>query len=131
MNEQRVVLDTSAFLALAHREAGHRLVAERILDSFGVMSAVNVTEVLSKQADVGIPATEAIALFHLTGVRIVSFGLDEAMFTASLRQATRPLGLSLGDRACLALGLRLNCPILTADRVWSELEIGVEIVQIR
>ena len=48
-----------------------------------------------------------------------------------LRSVTRHAGLSLGDRACLALGDRLGCPVVTADRVWASLDVGVAIVVIR
>ena len=60
-------------------------------------------------------------------------GLDEdqACTTGALRAHTRTLGLSLGDRACLALGLKLGAPILTADRAWVELDLDLEILQIR
>jgi ribonuclease VapC len=81
--------------------------------------------------EIGIPTTEALALLQLTGVVIEPFSLDDAELTASLRQLTRTYGLSLGDRACLALSLRLQCPVLTVDQFWSKLDIGIEVVQIR
>jgi ribonuclease VapC len=131
MSNSMFVLDSSAYLALAHLEVGHEEVSRRLIEMVCVMSAVNIAEVLSKQAEIGIPSTEALALLQLTGVGIELFGPNDAELTASLRQLTRTYGLSLGDRACLALSLRLQCPVLTADHHWSKLDIGIEIVQIR
>jgi ribonuclease VapC len=96
-----------------------------------VMSAVNIAEVLSKQAEIGVPTAEALALLQLTGIGIELFGPDDSELTASLRQLTRTYGLTLGDRACLALSLRLQCPVLTADHLWSKLDVGIDVVQIR
>jgi ribonuclease VapC len=131
MNYTMFVLDSSAYLALVHLEAGHEEVARRMIDKVIVMSVVNIAEVLSKQAEIGVPTSEALALLQLTGVGIEPFSLDDAELTASLRQLTRTYGLSLGDRACLALSLRLQCPVLTADHLWSKLDIGIEVIQIR
>jgi ribonuclease VapC len=131
MNNAMFVLDSSAYLALVHLEAGHEEVARRLINTACVMSAVNVAEALSKQTEIGVPTAEALALLQLIGVQIEPFGSDDVVLTASLRQQTRTYGLSLGDRACLALSLRLHCPVLTADPLWSKLDIGVNVVQIR
>lgn len=131
MSSRAIVLDTSAYLALIHLETGHEMVAQRLMEAGCVMSVVNLSEVLSKQAEIGVPTAKALSLLHLTGVSLESFGPDDAELTGTLRLATRAYGLSLGDRACLALGLRLGWPVLTADRIWSQLEIGVDVVLIR
>jgi ribonuclease VapC len=131
MNKSMLVLDSSAYLALVHLEAGHEVVAQRLIDTLCVMSTVNIAEVLSKQLEIGIPTPEALALLQLTGIGIESFEQEDAELTASLRQLTRAFGLSLSDRACLALSLRLQCPVLTADHLWSKFEFGIEVVQIR
>jgi PIN domain nuclease of toxin-antitoxin system len=131
MSEKRIVVDSSAFLALAHRETGSQQVAEYLENARGIMSAINAAEVISKQSELGVPPKDALTLLQLAGIVIVAFGPDEALIVASLCQTTLPLGLSLGDRACLALGLKSQCPILTADRIWSKVVVGVEIVCIR
>jgi ribonuclease VapC len=131
MSNPIFVLDSSAYLTLAHLEVGHEEVARRLIDTACVMSAVNIAEVLSKQAEIGVPAAEALALLQLTGIGIELFGPDDAELTASLRQLTRTYGLSLGDLACLALSLRLQCPVLTADHLWSKLDVGIDVIQIR
>lgn len=125
-----IVLDASAVLALLHREPGSQLVAERMQNG-AVVSSVNVAEVLSKQQELQIPSVETISLLELMGIHIHFFDTEAAVCVGNLRNSTKSLGLSLGDRACLALGDQLKCPVLTADRIWSQLHIGVEIIVIR
>lgn len=125
-----VVLDASAALALLHREPGHRTVADRIQNG-AVLSAVNLAEIISKQQDLGIPPDRMIPLLQLLGIEIRDFDMETAIRAGLLRNLTKPLGLSLGDRACIGLGQLLNCPVLTADRTWTRADFGIEIVLIR
>jgi ribonuclease VapC len=127
----KVVLDASAVLALLHREPGEAVVAEFIQTVEAAISIVNVAEVLSKQQDVGIPASEALPLLELLGIQICDFDQNAAIQTAELRKMTKAYGLSLGDRACLALGKELDCSVLTADQIWSQLSLDIEIILIR
>ena len=95
------------------------------------ISAVNLSEVLARLQEIGMPESEvAIAVARLN-LRVVAFDEPQAHATARLRSVTRHACLSLGDRACLALGYRLGCPVVTADRAWASLDVGVEIVVIR
>ena len=117
-----VVLDASAVLALLNREPG----AEAVEGALGraSMSAVNAAEVLSKLVDAGLELARAREAFALLGVSVVPFDATDAEVVASLRPVTKSRGLSLGDRACLALGRRFDAVVLTADRSWAELGIG-------
>lgn len=117
-----VVLDASAVLALLNREPGGERVEDYLAD--GVISAVNAAEVLSKLADAGLTAGEAKESLSLLGISIVAFELRDAEAVAALRGHTKSKGLSLGDRACLALGLRLGAVVVTAERSWAGLKIG-------
>lgn len=119
------VLDASALLAYLYGEDG----AETVRNSLAVgccISVVNWSEVLSKVADAGDSPQDLVAqleesrLFG-TSLRIEKFTEVEAMTVAELRSETKHLGLSLGDRACLALGRRLGAKVLTADRDWKNL----------
>jgi ribonuclease VapC len=125
----RVVLDASAVLALLNGEPGHEVVADAIPEA--VLSAVNLSEVVAKLGEKGMPA-EAIAT-AMAGIELEILPFDEASAyeTARLRALTRSLGLSLGDRACLALGRQLALPVLTADKNWSKAEIDLEVRVIR
>lgn len=117
-----VVLDASAVLALLNREPGGERVEDYLAD--GVISAVNAAEVLSKLADAGLTAGEAKESLSLLGISIIAFELRDAEAVAALRGHTKSKGLSLGDRACLALGLRLGAVVVTAERSWAGLKIG-------
>jgi ribonuclease VapC len=132
MSKSSVVLDTSALLALMHRELGSVTVRDFILANGGEISSVNLAELVSKQLELGIPSQDTISMVQLTGTNIHVFDSECAALTGALRTATKSLRLSLGDHACLALGIKLKLPVLTADRVWSQLQLdGLEIIQIR
>jgi PIN domain nuclease of toxin-antitoxin system len=129
------VLDASALLAFLHDEPGADLVGEALVAGASI-SAVNWAEVLSKLADRGQePETVAQDLENqgILGPALIVHEVDEilARRIAELRPQTRALGLSLGDRACLALAGRLGLGVLTADRDWMDLDLGLDIRLIR
>jgi ribonuclease VapC len=129
------VLDASALLAWLRGEAG-AVVAEDALDKVAVISVVNWAEALTKLADLGRDPDEVrLGLLErgIVGNALLLWPLDEdmALQIAKLRGKTRSRGLSLGDRACIALGQHLQLPILTADRAWKTLRLGVQIRLIR
>jgi PIN domain nuclease of toxin-antitoxin system len=129
------VLDASAVLAYLNREAGAELVAD-LLAVRASVSAVNLAEVLSTGADRGVAPEQLIARLANVGIldgalSVEPFTAEDASTVGSLRLATRRAGLSLGDRACLALARRLDAPAVTADTAWSELDAGVEIRLVR
>jgi len=123
------VLDASAVLAFLNSEPGGERVAE-ILEN-GVISAVNLSEVITKLVETGIPEPEIRQIQDYLSFEIIPFGEMEAIETAKLRPLTRHLGLSLGDRACLALALQLGKIAVTADKAWDSLSIGMKIEIIR
>lgn len=124
-----IVLDASAVLALLHREAGADVVLQHLENS--LVSAVNFTELGARLADHGMPEAEIREVAEAIGVEVVPFDKSQAYIAASLRPATRAKGLSLGDRACLALAIERGVPALTADRAWMELDVGVDVRLIR
>ncbi len=124
-----VVLDSSAVLALLWQEPGSETVAGQ--SESACISAVNYSEVVAKLVDRGI--VENAARKILTGLvtEVVPHDKSQATIAGFLREVTAKYGLSLGDRACLALARHLEAPVLTADRVWGELDLGIEIEVIR
>src|SRR5262249_37025258 len=124
------VLDTSAVIALFQGEPGAARVATAVAAG-ATISSVNLSETVAKLRDGGIPEPEVRA--RLDGLNLDVVDFDEAgVYDAGfLRPATRSAGLSLGDRACLALALALGLPVLTADRHWATVSVGVTIEVIR
>lgn len=120
-----VVLDASAVLAVLNSEAGAELVLSE-LDGAAI-TAVNYAEVTSKLADGRTASSGARHAVLRLGVRIVDFDRDLADRTGELRPLTRHRGLSLGDRACIALAEREGATVLTADRRWRDVIPTVEI----
>lgn len=130
MNSIKVVLDSSAVLAIIYRERGADKLSPELLAN-AVMSSVNLAEVHSKLVASGWDAEQAWE--DCVGVvdQILPFTADHAKRTGSLILKAHSLGLSLGDRACLALGLSLNAPVYTADRSWKNLKLPVAVHVIR
>jgi len=123
------VLDASAVLAVLHDEPGAGAVAA-LLDNAAV-SAVNIAEVGARLVDSGMPPPLAGEAIRALGLEIMPFDADLAQASTALRQGTRHRGLSLGDRACLALAQKLGVPAVTADRAWRDLGVPVSITLIR
>ncbi len=95
------------------------------------MSTVNVAEAYGKLVGRGIGPEDAWEAVLAPVPEILDFDKEQAKIAGRLQPQTRLLGLSLGDRACLALGIALNAPIYTADRAWKNLKIKVAIHVIR
>jgi PIN domain nuclease of toxin-antitoxin system len=119
------VLDASAILALVFGEAGAHDVQEALPDS--ACSAVNWAEVVQKGIARGVETNGLLEDFDALGMSVVDFTGERAARAAALYPAGRLIGLSLGDRACLALAAELAVPALTADTRWVELPGGPEI----
>ena len=124
-----MVLDASALLALPNQEPGHEEVARSI--SHAAISAVNLSEVVAKLADNGMPEKKIREALKGLALEVHSFDQELAYETGLLRPTTKSSGLSLGDRSCLALGSRLELPVLNTDRAWEGLNAGVEVRLVR
>lgn len=124
-----VVLDASAILAVLFEETG----AEEALPFLqnAQISAVNLCEVFTKAVEKGSPLEEAMRVIDRFEFAVIPFDREQAGVAASLRMPTRNLGLSFGDRACVALGLSRGLPVLTAEREWEKLDVGVNVKLIR
>lgn len=122
------VLDSSAVLALLLAEDGAAIVTEALPGA--LFSTVNLAEVVAKLVERGMPSGEAREAMAATGVEFVDFDADQACLSGELRAATRSHGLSLGDRACLALARVRGLPAVTADAAWAQVE-GFEVTVIR
>lgn len=115
------VLDASAVLAVFNVEKGAEKVEPLLSNS--IISSVNVAEVLTKMVEKGISLDAALEDFLKLGLKVVEFDTKQAAKSAELRPLTRHLGLSLGDRCCVALAMLENATAVTADRNWASLNI--------
>lgn len=124
------VLDASALLALLNEEEGAEQVAE-LVAAGATISAVNLSEVAAKLSLVGMPEALIRESLDPLGLETVAFDVELAYRAALLAGPAKASGLSLGDRACLALAAQAGLPAVTADRAWRQLGLDVELRLIR
>lgn len=129
MSANPCVLDASALLALLNLEEGADVVADRA--EHACLSSVNWSEVFGRLRGAGVDGDELRVYMAETGIAVIPFEQGDAEMAGELWPETRGAGLSLADRACLALAGRLAVPAITADRTWLALDLGIEIVCIR
>jgi PIN domain nuclease of toxin-antitoxin system len=123
------VLDSSAVLVLLQNEPGSAIVAQLIHRA--LLSAVNLTEVHAKLIGKGLPALISWQRVIALQCHLCSYTEAHARIAAELILVTKPYGLSLGDRACLALAIDRKATVYTTDRAWKNLSLGIEIEVIR
>jgi PIN domain nuclease of toxin-antitoxin system len=123
------VLDASALLTILNQEPGKERV-EAILGQATVCT-VNIAETIGKLLDAGMTGADARASVELLHLEVIDFDLEMARIAGSLKQSTKKLGLSLGDRCCLALGIVRGSIVVTADRLWSRLKVGIQVEVLR
>ncbi len=125
----KYVLDASAVLTILNQEPGKERV-EAVLGQAAV-STVNVAETLGKLLDAGMSEANARASLELLHLEVIDLDIEMARLAGSLKLSTRKLGLSLGDRCCLALGLIRGNTVVTADRLWAKLKLGIQVEVLR
>ena len=125
----KYVLDASALLALLNAEEGAESVQQFLPDA--VISTVNFAEVVSRLSAAGMPENEIREVLSILALVLVPFDEEQAFQAGFLYPQTKTLGLSLGDRACLALARTADVPAFSADQVWKKLEIGARVKLIR
>ena len=125
----KVVFDASAIIAASNSEAGSSTVLA--LKDKSAVSTVNLAEVKGKLVQRGLAPGDAWAVALAFSGEVFSFDSEQASIAGSLVEFTRPYGLSLGDRVCLALALVLDAPVYTTDRTWAKLDLGLRIHLLR
>ena len=119
--KNKILLDASAVLALLKQEKGHTVVEEILAKS--CCSSVNVSEVISVLIRSGVPAIKIDQVLDDSIPEIIPFTREEAKLAGIIIQHTKDLGLSLGDRACIATSIHHKIPVYTADSSWSKLKL--------
>jgi ribonuclease VapC len=128
MND-RYVLDSSAVIALLGRERGAEAIDAVLQES--VISTVNLAEVISKLQERGGSDEEIHASLADLDLKVVSFDTEQANMTGKMRNVTRTRGLSLGDRACLALAASRGATAVTTDKAWKDFEQVARVLVVR
>ena len=124
-----VVFDSSVLIAILRQEPGSDVGEQSLNDA--LISTVNLAEVATYLARNSVPPetiNQALAAFP---IEVVPFDREQGLIAGCLYPACKSLGLSLGDRACLALAKSKSLPVLTADKAWLELKINVDVKTIR
>ena len=124
-----LILDASSILALLNSEKGAEIVQQALPDA--KISTVNLAEVVTRLTLIGMSSADIEQILNLLGLESVVFDEEQALQAGIMATMTQEFGLSLGDRACLALGVLTNTPVLTADRAWQNVSLPVEIKLIR
>ncbi len=124
-----IVFDSSVVIAILKQEQGFELAESDLSDA--LISTVNMSEVATYLARNSVPSDTIQEVLASFPIQVVPFDGSLAVQTGCLYSSCKHLGLSLGDRACLALAVSRKLPVLTADRVWSKLDLGIPIQVLR
>ncbi|MBV9231718.1 MAG: type II toxin-antitoxin system VapC family toxin [Chloroflexi bacterium] len=120
------VLDASALLALLNSEPGSEQIAQALING-ATISTINFSEVVAKLSEIGMPEAEIHETLDFLGLEISAFDSSCAYQAGLLRPITKHLGLSFGDRSCLALAHDLKLPAFTTDKAWKNLSLDITI----
>ena len=129
MSERCYVLDASAVLCAMLDEPGAEAVAALLPDA--KIGAVNLSEVIAKLQERHVPDDLIALSFADLDLEVIAFDREQAERAGRLRLATKSAGLSMGDRACLALAMVSNAIAVTTDRSWARLDVGVDVELVR
>lgn len=127
------VMDASAMLAQMQSEIGADVVDNLVLEHECVISTVNLTEVATKLMDKGLAPAQLARTLKELDVQPIDFDQEQSLLCAKLRVTTKSAGLSLGDRACLALAQLMQGTAVTSDHAWQDVKkaVDIKILQIR
>jgi len=124
-----IILDASALLAYLHKETGWEAVQGVMAEA--CIGSVNWSEVAQKITQKGMDVEAVRGLLGELGLTIEPFSVEQAEFTAQLWEKGKQYGLSLADRACLALARQHETTVMTADKAWPELTLNIDMQLIR
>ena len=124
-----IVFDSSVVIAILKQEQGFSTAEKSLSDA--LISTVNLAEVATYFARNSVPSNTIQEVLASFPIQVVPFDESLAIQTGCLYPSCKHLGLSLGDRACLALAISRKLPVLTADQVWSKLDLGISIQVLR
>ena len=123
----KIIFDASAVIALLAKEKGFEVIKRHLKNA--IISSVNISEVYKYCIEVQkLTKDEALLLITLSDIKIVDFNEEQALITAEIVIKTKKYGISLADRACIALAILKNTSIITCDKIWQKFDIGIEFI---
>ena len=126
----KIVLDASEFITLLAKENGFEIVKQHLKNA--VISSVNVAEIykycMDKQQ---LTESDCKNIMAISGIKIIDFSNEHALISAKIYSQISKYGLSLGDRACIALAISTSSPLLTCDQIWQQVKLDVEVIMAR
>ena len=126
----KIVFDSSALIALFSKEAGYEYIKQHL--SNAIISSINIAEVYKYCIDVqNLTNDDCKHLIKLTGIKIIDFCHEQALLSAQIVKITKPYGLSLGDRGCIALAMFKKCDVLTCDKIWQKIDLNINFILAR
>ena len=126
----KIVFDSSALIMLFAKEKGYEIIKQHMKNA--IISSVNIAEVYKYCIEVqNLTEDDCRSLIKLSGIKIIEFCEEQALITAKIIKKTKPYGLSLGDRACIALAMLKKHPVLTCDKIWQKVDLGIEFLMAR
>ena len=121
------VVDASVVLAWLQDESGSDEAEPHLME--GTIGAANWSEVLQKARQHGGQPALVARLLSSFGLQVADVTGEDAERAAEI---WRPgSALSLADRLCLALGLRLGVAVVTTDAAWKSVRRGPEVILVR
>jgi PIN domain nuclease of toxin-antitoxin system len=126
----KIVFDSSVLIMLFAKEPGYEKI--RGYMRYAIISSINIAEVYKYCLEVqNLTEDDCRNLIKLTGIKIIDFCEEQALITAKIIKQTKQYGLSLGDRACIALAMLKDYQILTCDKIWQKVDLDVEFIMAR
>ena len=126
----KIIFDASAVIALFAKEKGFEVIKRHLKNA--IISSVNISEVYKYCIDKqNLTADECKNIMGISGIKIIDFDEKQALIAADIYPKNKEYGLSLGDRACIALAIEKKYPILTCDKIWEKINLDVKFIMVR
>lgn len=126
----KIIFDSSALIALLAKEKGFEVIKRHLRNA--IISSVNIAEVYKYCVDKqNLTIEECKSMMKISGIKIIDFNDEQALVSADIYPKTKEYGLSLGDRACISLAIIMNSCILTCDKIWEKVDLGVQYIIVR
>lgn len=128
---EKVVFDSSAVIALFAKEKGYELITKYLKNA--IISTVNLAEIYKYCIDQkDLSKEDCQEIIAMSGIKVIDFDNEQALISAAIYPKTKAFGLSLGDRACIALAINKdNLKVITCDKIWQDIQVDIHFIMAR